>query len=310
MKFPIPPVPVIVALCFWTGAQPLSRGADSSIQSQERFRIAVSTRTMEGVNDNDARAAMKIWADTFLRRTGMVGIYDPGILTSPEQLVQAARNGLVDALSITAPEYPSVALYVDHGLVIGDETDVSRGEEYILLVHEDSGVRLLADLRGRSLILHRGVRTCLANVWIDTLLSGAGLGTAEAFFGRITTDVKPAMVILPVFFRRSDAALVTRREFEAMSEMNPQLGRKLRILATSPKVLHTFLLFHKNCPPELKERLKVAMLAIHESTAGQQILTLWQGRRLVATDTSALRGALDLMAAYDRIKGVKTAAKR
>jgi phosphonate transport system substrate-binding protein len=310
MKFPIPSAAVMIALCFWPEAQPLSCAADAAVHGEERFRIAVSTLTMEGVNDNDARAAMKIWADTFLKRTGMVGVYDPGLLTTPEQLILAARNGLVDALSITAPEYPAVAPYVDHGLVIGDETDVSRGEEYILLVHDDSGIRQLADLRRRSLILHRGVRMCLANIWIETLLYGAGLGAADGFFGNISTSVKPAMVVLPVFFRRSDVALVTRREFEAMCEMNPQLGRKLRILATSPKVLHTFLLFHKNCPPQLKERLRVAMLGIHETTAGQQILTLWQGRRLVATDTSVLHGTLELMSAYERIKGAKMALKR
>jgi ABC-type phosphate/phosphonate transport system substrate-binding protein len=268
-----------------------------------RFRIAVSASTVEGINDNDARAAMKIWGDTVAEGMGLDGIYDASILSQPEEVLQAARGGKVDALVITSAEYPRLAAYVDHGLVIADESLINEGDEYLLLVHQQSGIRDLGDLRGRALILQRGVRMCLARPWLETLLARAGLGGAGECFARITQEFKPPMAVLPVFFHRADAALISRRAFAAMAEMNPQLGKQLRVLAASPKLIDTVILFRKDAAPDLKERLKNMMLGVHQTVAGQQILTLFQSRRLAATDTSVLRGALEMIADYERLPG-------
>jgi ABC-type phosphate/phosphonate transport system substrate-binding protein len=309
VRFAIQSVAVLTVLCSLPGASPL-RGAESIARDHSRFRVAVSTSTVDGVNDNDARAAIKMWGDTFMKMAGLEGINDQTVLSGPDQLLQEVRGGLVDAFSITAPEYPPMAPYVDHALVIGDEVEMGQGDEYFLLVHQESGIQSIADLRGRNMIVQKGAKTCLARIWLETLASGSGLGTADELLGRITAETKPAMVVLPVFFRRADAGVVTQAEFAAMCELNPQLGRKLRVLAVSPKVIHSFLVFHRDCPPLFKARLKTAMLGIHESASGRQILTLWQCRRLVAADTSVLRGTLELMASYDRIRARKTAAKK
>ncbi len=304
MKSLLQRMPALAAAWIVAGV-PFLRGADANPQDLVRFRVAVSTSTVEGVNANDARAAIKIWADLFMQHLGLDAVGERAILMTPDQLVHAVRSDKVDAFSVTTPEYSQISSYVDRALIIGDETEVKAGNQYLLLVNAQSGFSKLPDLRGRNLIIHKGVRTCLAGMWLDTLLSEAGLGSTDQFFGQVTAEGKPAMAVLPVFFRRADAALVTQREFEGMCEMNPQLGKSLRVLATSPKMIHSFLLFHKDCPPQVKARLKDAMLGFHESTAGKQILTLWQSRRLVATDASVLRDALDMIASYERIKSRK-----
>jgi phosphonate transport system substrate-binding protein len=109
--------------------------------------------------------------------------------------------------------------------------------------------------------------------------------------------------VLPVFFRQADACLVTRLGYATMCELNPQLAKQLRILAESPKLLTSFLAFHKDCPPETRRKFRAAVTELHKSVVGRQALMLFGSTRLVPVDISALRTSLELLHAYERLPG-------
>jgi ABC-type phosphate/phosphonate transport system substrate-binding protein len=146
----------------------------------------------------------------------------------------------------------------------------------------------------------------LAAPWLDTLLAGMKLETADRFFGRVKKSNKVAQTVLPVFFESADACLVTRQAFKTMCEMNPQLRRKLLVLAVSPKLFAAFFGIQKDAPDAVKSKIRQALLGYYDTPSGRQILMLFQSNRLVAVDTSLLRGSVDLLAAYDRIKARRT----
>src|ERR1017187_3200167 len=141
------------------------------------LRIAISESVAGEVNGNDLRAAIKTWAEAVGRQTGVR--IEPELCTTA-QLVQRIRNRQVDGFYLNILEFARVAGYPDRELVV-DETEVPDGQEYVLLVHQPSGIRTLADLRGRSLLLYRNTRTCLDRIWLDTLLGSAHLGAADTF---------------------------------------------------------------------------------------------------------------------------------
>ena len=280
-----------------SGAEHISDAAAGGL------RIAVSESVAGEVNGNDLRAAIKTWAAAIARQTGVR--IDAEVCPSV-QLMQRIRDHQVDAFSVNTLEFARVSAYVDRELVM-DETQVPEGEEYVLLVHQSGGVQSLADLHGRSLLLYQNPRTCMDRIWLDTLLAAAHLAAANTFLGRIESSPKLTRVVLPVFFRQTDACIVTRRGYNTMCELNPQLARQLHPLAVSPKMMAGFLAFHKDSPAETRKKFLEAITEVHKSVEGQQALTLFGGTRLVRVDVSVLRPSLEMLHTFERLKG-KTAA--
>jgi phosphonate transport system substrate-binding protein len=266
--------------------------------AQLSLRIAISDSVAGEMNATDAGVALRAWSEAVARQTGVR--FDASLCTTA-QLVQKVRNHEVDALSANIVEFARVAAYAGHELVL-DETQSPDGEDYVLLVDQSSGIQRLADLRGRSVLLYQNSRTCLDKIWLETLLAAAHLGPAETSLGRVESSPKLSRVVLPVFFRQADACLVTRRGFNTMCDLNPQLAKQLRVLEVSPKLVTTFMAFHKDCPPESKRRFLAAVTDLPKTVAGRQVLMLFGATRLVEGDVALLRPSFELLHTYERLK--------
>ncbi len=292
---------VVAALAFGAGMAAVSMLAAGGTGSgdQGHFRIAVSVRTLgPDVNENDARNAMKLWADAVARQSGMAIEYPAAVVSSSEELIRLVRARELDGFALLTEEYLEVAALADHQTILLDDRYAGGGEEYLLLVHQESGLTKLEDLRGKSLAVENGTRDELALPWLEVTLSAAKLRPVKEYFGRVLMNSRPSRVVLPVFFRQADACLVTRWGFEVMSELNPQLGRRLRPLLTSPRLVPNFLAFHRDCPPARKQRLVDSMTRLQETAFGRQALTFFQCHALIARDPSIVQRSVDLLGSY------------
>jgi ABC-type phosphate/phosphonate transport system substrate-binding protein len=268
-----------------------------------RIRIGASrTLVNSDVNENDARAAIKTWADALSRETGMRLEYVPEVLSTPEQLLQRVRMGEVDVFSAPTSEYLQVAALTDPNLLIVDQTYIAGGEEYLLVVHAESGIRNVSELRGHTMTRFSGSGMSLGEEWLETLLAASNFGSPEKFFKQITPNTKASRAVLPVFFRQADACLVSRRAFETMGEMNPQVAAKLVVLAKSPKLVPVVIAIRKSCSAEQKEKFKSSMSSLGDTPAGRQILALFGSRKVMAAEASILASATDIVNASKRIR--------
>jgi len=290
---------ILAGYAVWAVHSLAAPGADYAVEAPTPvLRVGISESIAGEVNSIDLRAAVIGWAAEIARQTGVR--IEPTVCTTV-QLVQKIRDHQLDAFSVNFLEFERVASYSDREIVV-DASERPDGQEYVLLVHQASGLQSLADLRGKSLLLYQNTRTCLDRAWLDTLLSSAHLGVADTFMGRLERNAKLSHVVLPVFFRQTDACIVTRLGYGTLCELNPQLARQLRILAVSPKLFPTFMAFQKGTPPEIKRRFITAVTDLHKSVAGRQALMLFGSTRLVEVDVSMLRESFELLHAYQRIK--------
>jgi phosphonate transport system substrate-binding protein len=170
-----------------------------------------------------------------------------------------------------------------------------------LLVRNDSGLAKLSDLRGRRLIEYSSMRGCLAPLWLDVLLANADLGSAASFFSRVSSANKPIRTVLPVFFHQEDACIVTRRGFDIMGELNPQVMKQMRVLAQSPSYLPHVTTFRASLPPDILERIIQAALAAQETVTGQQMLTMFQSSRIAEIKVEKLNSVRELLADHARL---------
>ncbi len=259
-------------------------------------RIAISESAVHGVNRNDAAAAISVWAQEMARTVDLKLAPQQSWLQPSSQILAGVRTAALDVVLLTIPEYRRVDEHLDARQVVA-----GGGAELWIAVREDSGITRLADLERRTLLILDSTFTVLADAWLSVSLARAGLGHPSKVLARISRHPRPNQAILPVFFGQADACLATRRTFETMFELNPQLSRKFKTLHASPRMISAFLICRKGYPEQWRVPMLEKFDRAKESTSAKQVLTLFQAFRFTRVDGAALRPALDLLDAADRL---------
>jgi phosphonate transport system substrate-binding protein len=259
------------------------------------LRVGFASSMFTDVNGNDATAAVKAWGQMAAKDHGVATDPEPQIFKDQTALLLAFRNRSVDVAAMTTPEFRAVSKEVRLAPIFVTYEEGKDTVQYVLLVRRDSKIESLADLRGRSFAFHRNSRLSLSQPWLDTLLAEKGLPPAAAFAGRITQSSRLANVVLPVFFRTTDACVVTRNGFDLMSELNPQVGKELKVIATSVELVPCVFAFRADYSPPFKEQLLDGLRNLHKTPAGLQMLTIFHGEKLEEQPVSCLDSATELL---------------
>jgi ABC-type phosphate/phosphonate transport system substrate-binding protein len=267
------------------------------------IHIAICTTTIAGANISDARAAYLVWLREIARFYGKrTADTDPEVFISPDELIRGVRSGSIDGFGATALELEKLVDITEPDAVVIQDY-MAGGMEYVLLVHNSSPFKKFADLRGAQLISHLHRDMVLMPAWLGNMLSANGLPEAERFFASQKQSDKINRVVLPVFFRRADAACLARHDWETAVELNPQLGRDLRTLAISPKLIPIGFFFRKNTNPGSRRALIQSIQSISSLTAGQEIIALYQSHSFLVTTLAAMNPTLDLVRQFIRFEG-------
>ena len=271
-------------------------------KSVELFRLGFSYSMLADVNENDAKASLRALSAVISSEHGIQANPDPMLFQGTEPIARALLAGEVDAVTITADEYwvlhPQVSF--SRFLVGGQETDPR--EEYLLLVRRDSGLASLSDLTGRRLALHAVPRMRLGYLWLEVQLARDGLPPAAVCFAHAQKSSKLSKVVLDVFFKQADACLVTRNGFAAMSEMNPQVGKQLVVLAASPALVPSFFAFRSGLSDAYVGRIIQEFKDVQRTPAGRQALTIFQVGALRELPGSSMDPAMAMLDEYRRLR--------
>jgi phosphonate transport system substrate-binding protein len=147
-----------------------------------------------------------------------------------------------------------------------------------------------------------GARMSLAEPWLEGELSSLGLPRLKALFGHVAREKKLSRALLPVFFGKADACLVTRHDYDLMCELNPQIQRTLKPLAVSRVLVPSVTCLRRGYNSAHRTDIIDALGKLHEEPKGQQILSLFGVDRLVPFEEHFLDTAMKLVG-YDRVAG-------
>jgi ABC-type phosphate/phosphonate transport system substrate-binding protein len=245
-------------------------------------RFAISPGTLEAnANPDDVLAAARIWAATLGTSTGSWTQSDAKIYHDLSSLAAETKNGNLDIIALSTEEYLNfegslraepVLTYIQSGQV-----DL----EYIIIAHQDSSHKTIADLRMKKVSIAKGGRNSMIPLWLDALLFDSKLPAKESFFQEIKEVAKTSQAILPVFFRQIDAGVVTQSAFDAAVALNPQIGKQVKILATSPKLVPMVTCFSTFLSPDRRKAFVEKALKLHENPKGLQSFNVFKLERLV-----------------------------
>lgn len=270
----------------------------------EEIRLAISESVVGDVNLSDARAAMQIWIKRITQDLNVV--ISPALFDTTQEILRRTRRGQLDAVALNAIEYRQIADMLDPSEIV-TSAGAAGLEQYVILAKRNNGIGRLSDLKRGRLCILKSPKMCVAEAWLSTLLFEGNLGAIEQFFGSTIADTKFSRVILPVFFGQAEACLTSRRGFETMSELNPQVAKDLQPLASSPLMVVSFYIFCKNFPSAQRQKLIRAISTLRESAAGMQLATLFQFDQLIVRDASSLESVLNVLEKADRAAGRRSA---
>ena len=297
------------ALCKMAPDATATAAKDSVVKAQGGaapavpFRMGFSRRIFVDKNANDARAAVVAWTLAIAKERAISADREARFYDSPEEVIQAMRAAEIDGVTLLLEEYAHVISEVDTNRLLRPETSGIISEQYVMLARGGGDVKRLDDLRGRTVTLYNSDRMSLAMPWMDVVLLRKGMiGISNSFFGEVIRERKLSTAVLGVFFCQRDACLVTLSGFRGMVELNPQVGKQLRILETSPPFVPTVFCFRRGFQSPQNERVFDAILHLHESVAGRQILQIFQSDQMVHIGQDQLARSLELLAERERLR--------
>lgn len=274
-----------------------------SSPTDELMHFGFTARMFEGINLNDARAAMRVWTQEVAATRGLPVSPEIVSFDRVDDVVKALNESRLEAITLTAGEYWELRDRVSVGPLLLSRTNGEAFDHYVLLVRKADQISSLTQLRGKKLVMLLSARSCIMPEWLDLELYDADLPAPADHFGDVRQEAKLSRNVLNVFFGQSDACIVTRQGFELMQELNPQVGKQLEVLLESPPVVSSFFFFRGNFVSPSRQLIIDEFTSTNENPGKSQILTLFQQEELfqgTPEDLAETLALLDRHAAIDR----------
>jgi ABC-type phosphate/phosphonate transport system substrate-binding protein len=192
---------------------------------------------------------------------------------------------------------------VDVNLSLGQVRGGKVSLKYLLLTSANSGYTQLRDLKDKKLFLPK--EDDIAALYLSTLLLKNRLGEAKNFFSSVEEKTKPSQVVLSVFFGQADACVTTDVTLKTMIELNPQLGKILKVMSSSQELVTSVAVFRRSVSADIQKKTVDIGVKLQDNPRGRQVLLLFKIDGLVPLKESDLTGIKDLVSEYDRLRAGK-----
>ncbi len=276
---------VLLDLPGWAG--------DMTQHAVGNVRVGFAVTLFGEVDLQDAKVAMETWSDEL----GKLMNLQPHalIFANLAEVKTLIKNRALDLVVLDALDYLHLQGQEYLEPVLTGMVNGQLGYDFILVAHRNIGISQLSQLRGKTLNL-QGIRgtDAIPRLWLDALLREQGLTNSAAFFSKIKTVKKSSQAVLPVFFNKVDAAVITREAYNTLVELNPQIGQSLAIIASSPRYLQSLLTVRKDLPDDVKEQIIAASLKLSSYPRGCQILNLFRTGGVTRFKPSYLKSLQEL----------------
>lgn len=243
------------------------------------FRFGL-LNVLPSLNHKDAQVVIEM---NFLRqnREQFPGIEAKlEILSDVASAVKMFQQERLHGISLTGLDFLSLREKVPlDPLFIASRQDTPL-EAYVLLALESvKSIDYLSNLRRRRLIMENFGESHIGQVWLDTVLWEQGHSESKTFFTSIRKVDKPTRMVLPVFFGQAEACLVPESVYATMAELNPQIGRRLKVLMRSPDFVRSIHCTVPSLSPVLVDAIKRNAINMAGSVDGRQFMMIFQLKR-------------------------------
>lgn len=290
----------VVLSAFLTLWGSIGWAADAPVQA------GFSATTLSAVDIQDAQVALKVWFEQILTAEGLDYHFENPVFRTAEELDHVVKSDGFDVLTLSAVEFIRLSQYGKFEYPLASEISGKLLDRLVLLVHNDSKVSNLADLKGKKLLIDIRLAGENPEMWLEVELAKAGLPPGRAHFQVIKkVKEKPSQAILPVFFKQTDVCIVREESYEAVVEMNPQVKKFTRVLMTSQPLIRGVTVFRKGFDPTKRDNVIKSSKKLHLNPKGKQVLTLFKVDNIIELKTEDLASIQALYRQYQELSKAK-----
>jgi phosphonate transport system substrate-binding protein len=243
---------------------------------------------------------MELWTRELARGLGFKTQPQTIIFQRPSDLLEAVNKGEMTVVTLPAMEYLQIKDKALMTPAIVEASNEGLSRRFVLIVRSDSGIRSLAGLRGKPILIPSSTRYSASHLWLDVQLFKAGLEDRNSFF-REVKESTASQSIMGVFFKKADAAIVSRTALETSKSLNAQISNRITIIAESKSLIGDITCIPSSNDDRMKHAVENAALHLHESATGRQMFTLFQVERTIPFKQIYLDGLIELIRERDRL---------
>jgi ABC-type phosphate/phosphonate transport system substrate-binding protein len=201
------------------------------------------------VNFNDAKVAMNGWVnelkDEYYKRTGIHIDFAISYIDDINILISDIKSKKLDVVVVSSYDYLALDINLYSAPIMMDNPDDKLVK--VLLVNKNSNATSINDLKLKRLSVEPGIDGIFSNYWLNMITKQNGIDDYNNFFTSINTCKKHNMVIMDLFFNKSDAAITSLSSYLTNCEMNNQIKEKIKIIAKSEILIYSIVSLRKDC---------------------------------------------------------------
>ena len=256
-----------------------AQGSDDG--TKRGYRFIYSKELFFNTKTEDAIALTKIFTEKVKKQNGIEDEAEIVICKNDEELIDATKTNFDFVLSTTVALVRLLKIGNVKPVLV-NQTQGSYGFVYYLVTRKDKNINHLSDLKNRKLNILARSDGQTPSLWLEKILRDNKLPVKNRFFEEITFDYKPINILLPVFFNKLDAAVITKESFDVMCVLNPNIKKDLNILATSKTLLFGVLSFDTKSKNKEREKFIYDILTTMQNDAdGRQFLSLFSLDKII-----------------------------
>ncbi|HPG30787.1 MAG TPA: PhnD/SsuA/transferrin family substrate-binding protein [bacterium] len=272
---------------------------------QSEFRVAQSGKSLDNINSSDAKAALEIWFNQFFKENNYDVKINVALYNNIDLIINDLNENKIDYLTLNSIEYCRIKEKVPiEGLMAGYQN--RKITKDLVLVTRRGDIKTLKDLQNKKIIVDISNFGDLPIMWLDTMLLKANMPAHMFFFKSVKKVYKSSQAVMPVYFNQDfDACLLNENAYNILTELNPNISEKLRIIERSPSFLGRIFCASKNTDQEMKKKLIGMINDMNNNVKSKQGLALFKVDKLVLFDSKDMATVENLIKEYDELLNKK-----
>ncbi len=282
-------LPAILFLQLPTSAQNL----ENAHKTAPRMHIGFYIHSLYQADLKDVKAATDLWILEVGEKAGLKT--KAFVYKDVQSLMDDFKAGNLDLIQISSLKFLTLFEDFDVEPAYAGKINGKLKRNYAVVINKDFKYNDLADLEDATLAI--ADNDDIGLLYLNALLLEKNLPEAPCFFSKIKKMNSFQKAVLSVFFKQCDVCITYVDLFNTMSELNPQIKNKLRIIASSPPLLPMVSFYTKECDEAAKEITFDQVRNLSGTSYGRQIMAIFKSEEIVRlkdSDLDSLRETLEI----------------
>lgn len=250
------------------------------------------------VDLKSVKSAMDIWIWKVGRKISFSGrtyFYD-----DLSMIIKDLRAEKLDMVTMSPLNFIRISEKLDSDIAYSYTKNNKKTHKYLLLTRSDSGFTKIDQTKGINIALNK--RDAMSRIMLDVLLFRNNQTDAKNHFSDIREMNKFSKTVLAVFFGQVESCFTTDAVFQLMVELNPQVGKNIKIVAESPEIINGVSFFRKGYSSEARSAIQNEISNIHQTVHGRQILMLFKIDGITHIEEKDFDSLNKIIKDYDKYK--------